>query len=58
MAVSFFDGLRLFKIGRRYDKVFPVPVGAVTIILRFYSMQGITWVWTGVGLWNPRFYRP
>jgi hypothetical protein len=30
-----------------------VPVGAVTIMFRYYNMQGMTWVWTAVGLWNP-----
>lgn len=53
IAVSFFDGDRFCIIGNKYDKVLPVPVGAVTIMFRFYNKQGITCVWTAVGLWNP-----
>lgn len=34
-ADSFLDGERFCKIGKIYDKVLPVPVGAVTIVLRF-----------------------
>jgi len=58
MAVSFFDGVVLCRIGSSYERVFPVPVGAVTIMLRFYIMQGMTCICTGVGWWKPKFYRP
>lgn len=53
IAVSFFDGDRFCITGNKYDKVFPVPVGAVTIMFRYYNRHGMTWVWTAVGLWNP-----
>lgn len=58
MAVSFFDGDRFCKIGSKYESVLPVPVGAVTMMLRFYNRQGMTCVCTGVGLWKPKPSRP
>ena len=58
MAVIFFDGWILFKSGSKYDKVFPVPVGAVTIIFLFSIKAGITCVWTAVGFLKPRYYNP
>lgn len=39
--------------GRRKAIVFPVPVGAVTIKFLFYSKQGMTCIWTGVGFCTP-----
>lgn len=58
IAVNFLDGERFCIIGNKYDKVLPVPVGAVTIMFRCYNRQGITWVCTAVGLWNPNPYNP
>ena len=36
-------------MGNRYDKVLPVPVGAVTKVFLFSIKHGMTCVWTGVG---------
>lgn len=58
IAVSFLEGEIFCKMGNKYDKVFPVPVGAVTMIFLFSRIQGMTWVWTGVGLWKPKAYSP
>ena len=58
IVVIFLDDWILCNIGSKYEIVLPVPVGAVTIILRFYIKDGITWVWTHVGLRKPSSYNP
>ena len=48
----------LLIIGNKYERVLPVPVGAVTRTFLSYKMHGITWVCTEVGWWNPKSYKP
>ena len=50
IALIFIEGSILLRMGSKKAKVFPVPVGAVTITFLLYSRQGTTCIWTGVGI--------
>lgn len=47
-----------WRRGMRYEKVLPVPVGAVTRIFLFSNRAGMACIWIGVGFVSPTIAIP